>query len=92
MYVEGRRKDFDASFPFPRTDSLVPLMSSPSAEDVINAFVRIVRDRLERGERVDVPELGTFDVEHRPSQVKEDNAGDRYMAPPRNVVTFEPEQ
>lgn len=68
------------------------LMSSPSAEDVINAFVRIVRDKLEQGERVDVPELGTFDVEHRPSQVKEDNAGDSYMAPPRNVVTFEPEQ
>jgi len=66
-------------------------MSSPSAEDVIVTFVDVLREKLEEGEAVDVPSLGTFSVEHRPSEVKE-SEGERQLIPPRNVVVFEPEQ
>lgn len=65
-------------------------MSSPSAEEVIDAFIHAVRDKLERGDSVEVPGLGTFTVEHHPSEVKVED-GERRMVPPRNLVTFEPE-
>lgn len=67
-------------------------MKSPSAEEVIEAFTRVVRDQLQQGNSVEIPQLGTFDVEHHPSQMKEDDTGETYMAPPRDVVTFEPDQ
>ena len=67
-------------------------MSTPSAKDVIHAFARVMREKLENGETVEVPGLGTFSIEHRSSQMKEDADGDNYMAPPRDVVTFEPEE
>lgn len=65
-------------------------MSSPSAEEVIDAFIHAIRDHLDRGDAVEVPTLGTFRVEHRPSETKEID-GERQLIPPRNVVTFEPE-
>jgi nucleoid DNA-binding protein len=66
-------------------------MSSPSAEEVIDAFIDVVREQLEQGESVEVPSLGTFAVEHRPSELTEED-GTRRLVPPRNVVVFEPEQ
>ena len=65
-------------------------MSSPSAEDVIGAFVDVIRDQLEAGNAVEVSSLGTFAVEHRPSEPTEDEG--RRLTPPRNVVVFDPEQ
>lgn len=65
-------------------------MSTPSAKDVIHAFARVMREKLENGETVEVPGLGTFSIEHRPSQMKENDEGESYMAPPRDVVTFDP--
>ncbi len=66
-------------------------MSSPSAEELIDAFIDIVRDQLEKGEAVEIPSLGSFVVEHQPSEVTEED-GNRRLLPPRNVVVFEPEQ
>jgi nucleoid DNA-binding protein len=66
-------------------------MGTPSAKDVIHAFSRVMRKKLENGETVEVPGLGTFSIEHRSSQMKENADGDSYMAPPRDVVTFEPD-
>lgn len=66
-------------------------MSSLSAEEVIDTFVDIVRDQLENGNDVEVPSLGTFVVEHRPSEVNESD-GTRHLSPPRNVVVFDPAQ
>ena len=65
-------------------------MSSPSAEDVIDAFVDVIRDQLEEGNAVEVSSLGTFAVEHRPSEPTEDEG--RRLTPPRTVVVFDPEQ
>lgn len=67
-------------------------MSTPSAQDIIDSFVRIVREKLEHGETTEVPGLGTFSVEHHPSERKETADGESYMAPPRDVVTFDPEE
>lgn len=66
-------------------------MSSPSAEEVIDAFIDVLREQLEQGESVEVPSLGTFSVEHRPSEVEAEN-DQRRLAPPRDEVVFEPEQ
>lgn len=66
-------------------------MSSPTAEEVIDAFIDVLREQLEKGESVEVPSLGTFSVEHRQSEVKQDN-GNRRLVPPRNVVAFDPDQ
>lgn len=67
-------------------------MSTPSAQKVIDAFVRVMRQKLENGETVEVPGLGTFSIEHRPSRMAEDADGESFMAPPRDVLTFDPEQ
>lgn len=67
-------------------------MSAPSAEEIIEAFVDVLRDRLENGKTTDVPGLGTFSVEHHPSKQKEGPDGNSYMAPPRDVVRFDPEE
>lgn len=67
-------------------------MSTPSAKDVIRAFSRVMREKLENGETVEVPGLGTFSVEHRPSRMVETADGETRMAPPRDVVTFDPDQ
>ncbi len=66
-------------------------MTSPSAEEIIDAFIEVLREQLEKGESVEVPSLGTFSVEHRSSTVEQEN-GNRRLVPPRNVVVFEPEQ
>lgn len=66
-------------------------MSSPTAEDVIDAFIGVLREQLEDGETVEVPSLGRFSVEHRPSKVEE-TEGERQLVPPRNAVVFHPEQ
>ncbi len=66
-------------------------MESPSAEDVIDAFTEVLEDQLGAGNTIEVPSLGTFSVEHRPSEVEKDD-GIRRLAPPRNEVTFTPDQ
>ena len=68
------------------------LMAAPSADDVIQAFVAIVRDELVSGESLHVPGLGTFSVEHRASEMKEMDDGPNRMLPPRDVVRFEPDE
>ncbi|PEN15174.1 hypothetical protein CRI94_02505 [Longibacter salinarum] len=66
-------------------------MAGPSAEDIIHAFARAVRDSLEKGESVRVPGLGRFDIEHRQSQMVETDEGEATMAPPRDVISFTPD-
>lgn len=66
-------------------------MSDPSAEDVIDAFVGAVRDQLEQGHEVEIPELGTLRIEHRPSEMTTQQ-DERTVSPPQDVVVFDPEQ
>lgn len=66
-------------------------MSDPTAEEVIDAFTRVVRNELEQGREVDLPTLGTLRVEHHPSEMTK-HEGTRTLSPPRNEVVFEPKQ
>lgn len=66
-------------------------MDSPSAEDVIDAFTKVVKDQLGAGNTIEVPALGTFSVKHQPSEVQKSD-GVRRFAPPRNEVVFTPAQ
>ena len=78
--------------PFPLFSNLTSDMSTPSAQETIDAFVRVLRRKLEAGESVEVPGLGTFSVEHQPSHRRERPDGEDEMVPPRDVVQFTPEQ
>jgi len=66
-------------------------MGSPTAHDVIHAFTRIVRRRLEDGASVAVPDLGTFTVTHESSTLQMDDEHGPTLSPPRDVVEFHPE-
>jgi nucleoid DNA-binding protein len=78
----------------PATDSPKTASSehadAPDLEAVAEALGDCVRDALERGETVEVPGMGTFRVEHRPSQMDEQPDGQFSVRPPRNVVVFDP--
>lgn len=65
-------------------------MGSPSDQEVIEAFVEVVRNQLKEGRTVEVPGLGTFEVEHRSSQRQQGDGA--ALEPPRDIVSFEPEQ
>ncbi len=65
-------------------------MSSSTAEQVIDAFIDVLRDELAEGRAVEVPSLGTFSVEHHPSAVEEAD-GTRRLTPPKNTVAFTPD-
>lgn len=67
-------------------------MPTPTAEDVIQAFVRALHDQLTSGNTVEVPDLGRFRIEHEPSRVEENDDGDAHIQPPRDVVSFSPDE
>ena len=70
-----------------------PSPSSSKASDlskVAEALSASVRDALERNESAEVPGLGVFRVEHRPSQMNEQEDGLLSVTPPRDVIVFEP--
>jgi nucleoid DNA-binding protein len=67
-------------------------MSTPSAKETIAAFARVLRRKLEQGEQIEVPGLGTFSVEHRPSHLTETPDGSEQMVPPRDEIVFTPEK
>lgn len=54
------------------------------------AFVRVLRETLVRGEAVSLPDLGTLDVRHSPSEIEDQENGHTIIHPPRDFVHFEP--
>lgn len=62
-----------------------------SSHRVAQAVTALVRHALERGEPVDIPEIGTFRVEHRSSSIEEQPDGTLVMYPPRNSIAFDPD-
>jgi len=49
-----------------------------------------VREALERGEAVEVPGMGTFRVEHRTSELDQQDDGNVAVRPPRDQIGFDP--
>ncbi|GIV62375.1 MAG: hypothetical protein KatS3mg044_1241 [Rhodothermaceae bacterium] len=56
-------------------------------EPVARALADIIRESLARHQPVSIPGLGTFAVEHQPSQIMEEH-GISVVLPPRDVVVF----
>lgn len=63
--------------------------NAPDLHMVADALAACVREELEPDKPVEVPGLGTFHIEHRSSQIREQQ-GNRSITPPREVVVFEP--
>ena len=51
----------------------------------------VVREALANGQNVSLPGLGTLRVEHKPSEMIEDENGQIVMRPPRDEVVFDPD-
>lgn len=63
---------------------------SPGTRAVAEALGACVAEALKRGHAAQVPGLGTFRVKHEASQMSEQQGGRFSVAPPRDVVVFEP--
>ncbi|PSQ82131.1 MAG: hypothetical protein BRD46_00385 [Bacteroidetes bacterium QS_8_68_15] len=59
-------------------------------ERVAEALGACVREALERGEAVEVPGMGTFRVEHRTSELDQQDDGNVAVRPPRDQIVFDP--
>lgn len=66
-------------------------MDNTVNDETSQAIAAILRDALIEGHHMAVPGLGTFRVKHEPSRVEARPDGSEEMIPPRDVVTFEPE-
>ncbi|HMB91604.1 MAG TPA: HU family DNA-binding protein [Rhodothermales bacterium] len=66
-------------------------MDKISRDQAVAALVEVMRDALAEGEEVLFPDLGTFRVEHEPSQPETLSSGETVIRPPRHAVLFTPE-
>jgi len=66
-------------------------MTAPLPDDALHAFGQIVRRTLKDGDPIHIPNLGTFDVEHTPSEMRRDEDGNIVMVPPQDRVSFTPD-
>lgn len=66
-------------------------MPAISRDQVVAALAETLRDRLSTRESVEVPGLGTFSIEHKPSAIKEID-GETILTPPEDHLTFTPIQ
>ncbi|PEN07064.1 hypothetical protein CRI93_07960 [Longimonas halophila] len=64
-------------------------MARPSPKEVLKAFCAVVRDELANGHDVDLPGLGTIQVEHDASTVQ-GHDDDAMWSPPKRTITFVP--
>ena len=66
-------------------------MAKVSRDEAVAALAETIRETLEAGEAVHVPELGTFRVIFRPSAPEDQPDGSVVMRPPRNEIVFDPD-
>lgn len=64
-------------------------MARPSPKEVFEAFCSVVHDELAEGHDVELPGLGTIQVEHDSSTVRNDDDAAMWT-PPRRTITFTP--
>jgi len=65
------------------------MMDTVLNDDVATAVAAVVRDALIEGQRIAIPELGTFLVRHEASRVHQQSDGSAELIPPRDLVAFE---
>lgn len=66
-------------------------MTDISRDEVVDALAATLRDGLEAKRSLHVPGLGTFSVDHHPSQMEQQEDGRVTMKPPHNEIVFTPE-
>ena len=66
-------------------------MTTITTEQIKDKLAEVVREALANGQAVEFPGLGTLRVEHKPSEMIEDENGQIVMRPPRDAVVFVPE-
>ncbi|MFO8232290.1 MAG: HU family DNA-binding protein [Longimonas sp.] len=64
-------------------------MARPSPKDVLKAFCAVVQDELAAGRDVNLPGLGTIQVEHASSTVQQSDDAAMW-SPPKRTITFTP--
>ncbi len=65
-------------------------MTTITSDQLNETLSDVVREALANGQDVLVPGLGTLRVEHKPSEMIEDENGQIVMRPPRDEVVFDP--
>lgn len=63
-------------------------MTTITSDQLKETLAGVIRDALANGDAISLPGLGTFRVEHRPSERVEDENGQIVMRPPRDEVVF----
>ncbi len=66
-------------------------MPAISRDQVVAALAETLRERLLARKPAHVPGLGTFSINHTPSEVGE-SEGEMVLTAPRDYVAFEPEE
>ncbi len=66
-------------------------MTTIILDQLKGSLADIVREALANGQNVVLPGLGTLRVEHKPSEMIEDENGQIVMRPPRDEVVFDPD-
>jgi len=64
----------------------------PARDQVETAVAELVRQALERRERIQVPGLGTFEVRHEHSAIRSRDDGDLVLMRPRDEIVFTPDR
>ena len=66
-------------------------LKKSQAEKALQAFVQIMSDALEKGERIAIPNFGIFTVRQRAERRGVNpRTGEPVMIPPKKVVKFTP--
>ena len=65
-------------------------MNRSKTDRLPQALSNILREVLTQDEQLHLPELGTFQVEHHLSEVKELENGRIVMTPPQDAIVFIP--
>ena len=66
-------------------------MTTITSDQIKETLADVVREALANGHDVSIPGLGTLSVEHKPSEMIEDESGQIVMRPPRDEVIFTPQ-
>lgn len=63
-------------------------MESPTSTEIEKALATVVRRQLVRGKTVELPSLGTLEVQHEKSALEETPRGETVLHPPKDQVVF----
>jgi nucleoid DNA-binding protein len=66
-------------------------MNRDSYHDIARALAEILHEELARKQAVEIPDWGTFSIEHETGRVESIPEGRTALHPPQDTITFEPQ-